>query len=70
MRQAYIAQYDHEGNETIIMRDSFWSPRLQSAFDSIASQHRIGMPKIEGWYSDKYQVECMGRIDSRQRLPL
>lgn len=62
-RQAYIAKYDSEGNETVLMRDSFWSPRLQAELDHLAQTARIGTPLIEGWYYDEYQVECMGRIN-------
>ena len=68
-RQAYIAEYDHEGRETIIMRDSFWSPKLQQAFDTIAANFRLGMKPVEGWYSDEHQVECMGRINLFPPMP-
>ena len=68
-RRAYIAQYDADGNETILMRAPYWNADISAEFDRLAASARLGTPVIEGWYSDDYQVECMGRIDCRPRLP-
>ena len=63
-RFAYIASYDNNVSETVIMRDRYWSPELSARFSSLAETRNPGDPILQGWYSDPDQVVCMA-VSSR-----
>jgi hypothetical protein len=64
MRQAYIASYplsadSDDLDEVIIARDEYWSDRLNSLWDELASKRQPSEPMLQGWYYDDYQTQLM-----------
>jgi len=72
-RFAYVARYplSDDGKdliEVIIARDSFWSPKLNAAFDEAVKNRRTSDPMVQGWYSDQDQATLIA--STNQPFPL
>ena len=61
MRQAYIAGYDNDGNETILCRCDYWSPDMSAQWERLMSEVALAcgprFKMFQGWYSDENTVQ-------------
>ena len=76
-RRAYVARYplNAQGtdlDEQILMEDTYWSPKLNAAFDRLVAEREPNWktaPMIQGWYSDADQVVCVAQTNQPFCLP-
>ncbi len=55
---AYIASYDTDDNETVHVRDTYWSPKLDEAWELLCGTLKSGT-YLRGWYADDYQTKML-----------
>jgi hypothetical protein len=72
-RRAYIAKYplNEKGNdlvETILFKDTFWSPMLSQKWDELVAARKPGEPMLQAWYCDENQVNLMAGTDQPFKL--
>lgn len=73
IRRAYIARYPlaSEGNdltEEILIRDTYWSPKLRAEWTRLASERNPNEPMLQAWYADAYCVTCLAETNQPFKL--